>query len=140
MIMNLSDKENTDFTFAVFGHYALNKRKRSLTFCGERVKVEPLIYDLLVYFIQHRDRVISRDELCREIWQQEYVDNNAINRAVSELRRSISKHTLEGEVIRTHYKKGYSFNLDVQLDPRPSLFKWLSRLFSQTVLNKGKLT
>ncbi|KZN43795.1 winged helix-turn-helix domain-containing protein [Pseudoalteromonas luteoviolacea] len=138
--MSLSDKENTDFTFAVFGHYALNKRKRSLTFCGERVKVEPLIYDLLVYFIQHRDRVISRDELCREIWQQEFVDNNAINRAVSELRRSISKHKFEGEVIRTHYKKGYSFNLEVQLDPRPSLFQWLSKFFSQTVLNKGKLT
>ncbi len=136
--MKLNDKYDTDFSRAVFGPYELHKRKRLLTYCGESVRLEPLIYDLLEYFICHRDRVIGRDELCREIWQQEYVDNNAINRAVSELRRCVSKHKLGVDVIRTHYRKGYSFNLLVELDPRPNPFRWIAKWFHQAVPCKGQ--
>ncbi|MFW8589507.1 winged helix-turn-helix domain-containing protein [Glaciecola sp. 2405UD65-10] len=76
---------------------------------GVKLEFEPLIFDLLIYFLKNDERIVSRQELVDEVWKQGFVDDNAINRAISTLRKSLSSTELTKPVIKTHYKKGYSF-------------------------------
>lgn len=115
--MVYEEQHKVHFKTALFGPFTLDNRSQTLKLGNTQIKVEPLIFELLVYFMLNSGRVISRDELGEKIWQQEYVDNNSINRAISELRRILSHESLPDNVIKTHYRKGYSFNLDVKFDP-----------------------
>lgn len=76
---------------------------------GVKLEFEPLIFDLLIYFLKNNERIVSRQDLIDEVWKQRFVDENAINRAISTLRKSLSSTELTKPVIKTHYKKGYSF-------------------------------
>ena len=46
-----------------FGEYQLDAEARALQQNGQRVHVEPKVFDLLVYLIEHRERVASPNEL-----------------------------------------------------------------------------
>ena len=77
--------------------------------CGSTERVlEPLIENLLVYFIKNHDRVITRQELIENVWQMSFVDDNSINRAISELRKQFKLPQSNQIFIKTHYRKGYS--------------------------------
>lgn len=67
---------------------------------------------LLEFFVRNPQRIISRAELTETVWQHTYVDDNAINRAVSELRKYLSHDSLENPLIKTHYRKGYSLTVE----------------------------
>jgi DNA-binding winged helix-turn-helix (wHTH) protein/Tol biopolymer transport system component len=76
-----------------------------------RKELEPLLVKLLLCFSKEPGRIISRQELVDTIWQQSYVDDNAINRAISELRKALQHPELRLSPIKTHHRKGYSLQL-----------------------------
>lgn len=78
-------------------------------------ELEPLLFKLLMYFVQNPKKIITREELATEVWRQSYVDDNAINRAISELRKQLTTPQYKSLVVRTHYRKGYSMNVPVVL-------------------------
>ena len=80
----------------------------------QRIELEPLLFKLLHFFAIHPRRIINRQELVEAIWQQSYVDDNAINRAISELRKVLQHPELPVSPIKTHHRKGYSLQLDPQ--------------------------
>lgn len=98
-----------------FGSWTLNPRRHILSDEKIELELELLLYKILAFLILHRERIVTRDELITEVWQQKYVDNNAINRALSELRKALKSERQRGLVIKTHYRKGYSFILDVEI-------------------------
>lgn len=76
-------------------------------------ELDPLSFKLLTYFIANETRIVARQELVDQVWQQTFVDDNAINRAISELRKQLSHPELKSGIIKTHYRKGYSLTVDV---------------------------
>ncbi|KZN47374.1 winged helix-turn-helix domain-containing protein [Pseudoalteromonas luteoviolacea] len=78
-------------------------------------ELEPLLFRMLLYFIDNSHRIVTRQELTDEVWQQPYVDDNAINRAISELRKALKSDKQRGQTLKTHYRTGYSFVLDVEI-------------------------
>ncbi len=92
-----------------FGPWVLDSQSQLLHRERQQIHLEPLLFDLLIYFITHRDRVVSRQDLVENVWQQGFVDDNAINRAISELRKTLKCDEGPSTYIKTHYKKGYSF-------------------------------
>jgi DNA-binding winged helix-turn-helix (wHTH) protein len=78
-------------------------------------ELEPLLFKMLLYFIEHHERIVTRQELSDEVWQQAYVDDNAINRAISELRKALKSDKQRTQALKTHYRTGYSFSLDVEI-------------------------
>ena len=46
-----------------FSDHVLDARLRELTRAGENVGVEPQVFDLLVYLVENRNRVVSKDDL-----------------------------------------------------------------------------
>ena len=47
----------------LFGDNTLDTDRRELRRGSERIAVEPQVFDLLVYLVQNRDRVVSKDDL-----------------------------------------------------------------------------
>ncbi|WP_125783147.1 winged helix-turn-helix domain-containing protein [Pseudoalteromonas rubra] len=98
-----------------FGEWSLDPRKQCISDgCVER-ELEPLLFRLLCYFIINNEQIITRQDLIDDVWGQKYVDDNAINRAMSELRKLLKSDKQRGVVIKTHYRKGYSFFLEPQI-------------------------
>lgn len=79
---------------------------------SQRKELEPLLCKLLQYFAVNPGKIISRQQLIDAIWQQSYVDDNAINRAISELRKALQHDSLTESPIKTHHRKGYSLQLN----------------------------
>ncbi|GHF84794.1 transcriptional regulator [Thalassotalea marina] len=75
---------------------------------------------MLEVFVLKPRTLITRDELIEQVWQQGYVDDNAINRAISELRKTLKQHCNVTDLLKTHYKKGYSLQVDVEHFDVPS--------------------
>ena len=91
-------------------HYriSLNNTKREL---------DPLSFKLLSYFVAHANQIISREELVEQVWQQSFVDDNAINRAISGLRKLLRHDDFNEQLIKTHHRKGYSLAVEVIEQP-----------------------
>ncbi|MCP4987137.1 MAG: winged helix family transcriptional regulator, partial [Colwellia sp.] len=76
-------------------------------------ELDPLTFKLLSHFIDNPNRIITRQELIENVWQQNFVDDNAINRAISELRKQLNHPEHKAPLIKTHYRKGYGLTVDV---------------------------
>ena len=77
-----------------------------------RKELEPLLSKMLLCFVQHAGHIVSRQQLVDNVWQQSFVDDNAINRAISELRKALQHPSLVQSPIKTHHRKGYSLQLE----------------------------
>lgn len=77
----------------------LDKGAMSIMVDEELVKLTTLEFRLIEYLIQNRNRVISREELIKEIWQEE-VGNKSVNMAISRLKSKIEINEEYIEAIR----------------------------------------
>lgn len=71
------------------------------------VQLEPRIMDLLVFFMDHGAQVVSRREILDQVWADVVVGEEALTRAVSELRRLLGDDTQSPQYIETIRKGGY---------------------------------
>ena len=51
-----------------FDRYCVDVKSRELRTGEALIEVEPQVFDLLVYLIENRDKVVSKEELLRAIW------------------------------------------------------------------------
>jgi len=72
-----------------FGDAALNTERMELTRNGETVATEPLVYRLIVYLIENRDRVVSKDELIENVWGRRVISDGALNTCINGARTSL---------------------------------------------------
>ena len=77
--------------------------------------LEPRVFDLLIYLIERPGRVIEKQELFEQIWKQAFVTDNALTRAVKEIRKAIGDDAAAPRYIETVPKRGYRFIAEVKL-------------------------
>lgn len=73
----------------LFGSHVLDIAQRELRLNAETVAVEPLVFDLLVYLVVHRDRVVSKDEILDAVWSGRTVSDSALATRVAAARRAV---------------------------------------------------
>lgn len=98
----------------VFGDNILDLDRRELRRAGEPVMLEPQAFDLLAYLIDHRDRVVDRNELLRVIWGGRIVSDAAITTRINVVRRAIGDTGGAQRFIRTLSRKGFRFVATVE--------------------------
>ncbi len=76
---------------------------------GRVLELEPKVFDLLVYLLRHRDRVVSKDELIDELWEHRAVSESVLTRCISLARRALDDAGEKQQIIQTHYGRGYRF-------------------------------
>ena len=58
--------------------------RRELHRDGALTHVEPQVFDVLVHLVRHRDRVVSKEELLRNVWSGRFVSDDTLTSRVSE--------------------------------------------------------
>lgn len=77
-----------------FDDFEIRSATRQLTSNGKAVPIGARAFDLLLYLILNRDRVVSRDELMEHVWSGVFVGNNNLNVQVSLLRKLLGPQAL----------------------------------------------
>ena len=92
-----------------FGDYVLDGERRELRCGGELIAVEPQVFDLLVYLVQHHDRVVSKDDLLQAVWGGRIVSDSALAARINAARRALGDSGKAQGWIRTLPRKGVRF-------------------------------
>jgi DNA-binding winged helix-turn-helix (wHTH) protein len=93
----------------VFGNNQLDEPQRCLLRDGCAIALEPKVFDLLLYLIRNRDRVVGRDELLASIWPGVYVSDAALATCVKRARRAVADEDPEQRIIQTIHRRGFRF-------------------------------
>jgi class 3 adenylate cyclase/predicted ATPase len=93
----------------VFGDYALDTYRYELRRAGTRQHIEPKVFDLLAYLIQHRDRVITKEELLDRLWLNQTVSESALTYCIRAARQAIGDNGRVQQAIKTIHGRGYRF-------------------------------
>jgi DNA-binding winged helix-turn-helix (wHTH) protein len=100
-----------------FGRCEVRPASREVLVDGVRRHLQPRPFDLLVYLIEHRDRVLSIDELLDTIWAYKEVQINCLASAVARIRCVLGEEAKgEGGIIQTYHRVGYRFVAPLQAD------------------------
>jgi pimeloyl-ACP methyl ester carboxylesterase/DNA-binding winged helix-turn-helix (wHTH) protein len=97
-----------------FGCYELDLAQRELRHRGAPLPVQPQVFALLTYLVEHRERVVPKAELLDAIWPDAVVTEGSLQRAVSLARTALKME--DREIIRTFARHGYRFVADVTTD------------------------
>jgi DNA-binding winged helix-turn-helix (wHTH) protein/tetratricopeptide (TPR) repeat protein/TolB-like protein len=73
------------------------------------IPVEPKVFDLLVYLIRHRDRVLSREELFKEVWDGREVSDATLSNHIKSVRKILGDNGEQQQTILTVRGRGYQF-------------------------------
>jgi two-component system response regulator ResD len=93
----------------------INSSSRRVLVDGEEIKLTNKEYRILVYFIENKDIVISREKLLENIWGYDFMgESRTIDVHVKELRKKIGD--FNGDLIETIWSVGYRFNFDRELN------------------------
>ncbi|WP_165252988.1 response regulator transcription factor [Adlercreutzia sp. ZJ304] len=91
------------------GDIQLDATSAQVMKAGQELFLSALEYRLLLYFLQHKTRLITRENLKDAIWDSagEYVSDNAINVYIKRLREKIETDPTEPQIITTVRGMGY---------------------------------
>ena len=92
-----------------FGEYRFDTSTHELKNQEYSVSLDPRMVALLRFFLANPNRIISRDELQQAIWQGVIVTDNAINKLVASLRKTLADDPKSPRYIQTVPKQGYRF-------------------------------
>ena len=73
------------------------------------VAVEPQVFDLLVYLMQNRDRVVSKDDLIASVWRGRIVSDSTLVSRINAARRAVGDNGEDQRLIRTVQRRGIRF-------------------------------
>ncbi|HSB07909.1 MAG TPA: winged helix-turn-helix domain-containing protein [Blastocatellia bacterium] len=76
---------------------------------GEAKAVEPRAFDVLIYLIEHRGRVVEKQELFDQVWKETFVTDGALTRIIKEIRQFIGDDAGSPRYLETLPKRGYRF-------------------------------
>ena len=92
-----------------FGEYQIDTDVFELRRGADVVKVEPQVFDLLVFLIAHRNRVVSQNELLDAIWSGKIVSLSTVASRINAARSAIGDSGAAQKLIRTIQRKGFRF-------------------------------
>jgi TolB-like protein len=100
-----------------FGDYEIDVERRELRCAKSLVHVEPQVFDLLVYLVQNRDRVVSKEDLIASVWGGRIVSDSTLTSRINAARNAIGDSGEDKKLIRTIARKGLRFVGAVRLHP-----------------------
>lgn len=90
-----------------FGEAVINTKSHQLQLEGQQVELAPKEYDLLVFLLQHKNIVLSRETILNHVWGIDFDgDSRVVDTHIKKLRAKLS---CESHHIRTVIGTGYKF-------------------------------
>ena len=103
-----------------FEDFALDTDRRELRRGADVVPTTPQVFDLLDYLIQHRERVVSKDDLIYAVWNGRSVSDAALTTRLNAARSAVGDTGEKQCLIKTLPRKGFRFVGAVREEDGPS--------------------
>ena len=97
-----------------FGTIELRVPERELLDNDQALAIEPMVFDLLAYLVEHRDRAVGRDELIAAVWGRLDVADGALAQAILRLRKTLATSGMSADPVRTVPRHGYRWVAETQ--------------------------
>lgn len=104
-----------------FKDFSLDTDRRELRSGAETQVLEPQVFDLLVYLVRNRKRVVAKDELVQSVWGGRIVSDATINSRINAVRRALHDEGKQQSLIRTFPKRGVRFVVDAVEESEPEI-------------------
>ncbi len=98
-----------------FGKFQIDALARTLRREEAIVTLNRRAFDVLLYLVQSPGKVVSRDELLKNVWSDTFVDENSLAQSISALRRALEEKPGDNNYIVTLPGRGYQFVSPVQV-------------------------
>lgn len=92
-----------------FDGYQLDTQRYELRHGGALCALERQGFNVLVYLVQHRDRVVTKDELMEQLWPNQSVSESTLTQRLRAVRRALGDSGREQRLIKTVHGRGYRF-------------------------------
>jgi adenylate cyclase len=93
----------------------LDADRRELRRGNALVAVEPQVFDVLIYLVEHRERVVSKDDLIASVWAGRIVSESTLTSRINAVRKAIGDTGEKQNLIRTFARKGFRFVAPVEV-------------------------
>lgn len=93
-----------------FAGFELDEQRSRLLRDGKPIDLEPKAFELLCYLIRNPHRLISKQELKREVWQAQRLSDGVTANAIAKLRRALDQPADADAPIETVRGRGYIFH------------------------------
>ncbi len=102
-VNNIIKRTYSDSSIITYNNYSINPLKREVKDSDKIVNLTELEYDLLIYLLNNKGKSIERDQILKELWQDNYFGSSrVVDDLVRRLRKKMKKAT-----IKTIYGYGY---------------------------------
>lgn len=102
-VNNIIKRTYSDSSIITYNNYSINPLKREVKESDKIVNLTELEYDLLIYLLNNRGKSIERNQILKELWQDNYFGSSrVVDDLVRRLRKKMKKAT-----IKTIYGYGY---------------------------------
>ena len=99
----------------LFAGYTLDTDRRELSRGVESIDVEPQVFDLLIYLVENRGRVVTKDDLIASVWGGRIVSDSTLTSRINAARKAVGDSGDNQMLIRTIARKGLRFIGDVPI-------------------------
>jgi len=93
----------------LFADHILDIERHELRRGAELVAVEPQVLDLLIYLVENRDRVVTKDDLIASVWDGRIVSDTALTSRIYAARKAVGDSGHDQRLIRTVARRGIRF-------------------------------
>jgi DNA-binding winged helix-turn-helix (wHTH) protein len=121
-----------------FGNYKLDTLNYELYDDGNLCKLEPRAFAVLIYLIEHRDHIVSREELLENLWPGQIISEAVVNNCIKTARKAIGDSGEGQHKIRTLYGRGYRFVAEAQEQGSAIAFREASTFVSTPIFKESQ--
>jgi TolB-like protein len=93
----------------LFEDCVLDTDRREFTRGSEAVAIGPQVFDLLLYLVENRARVVSKDDVLDAVWSGRTVSESTLTSHINAVRKAIGDSGGEQRLVRTIARKGFRF-------------------------------
>src|SRR5207237_9614387 len=101
----------------VFGECILDTQRAELCRAGEVRRLRRKALQVLAYLLAHPDRVVAKQELCEQVWPQQFISDAALESTIKAVRQARGDRGRRQQLIQTVYGQGYRFLAVVEACP-----------------------
>lgn len=97
-----------------FEDVEIDASRRSVTRSGREQHLRQQTFQVLLYLLERRERLVTKEELIENVWQGIAVTDNALVQCIGDIRRKLGDDSRHPRFVRTFPKLGYHFIAAVQ--------------------------
>ena len=94
------------------GNITIDTDKRQVSKEGKVCEIRGKMYDLLLYMMENKGRLLYKDELYDAVWGDAFVEQATLNVHIRWLREKLEDEPQSPKMIKTVWRKGFIFGED----------------------------